>query len=167
MKTDNDAMERGPEKNAKDRIDLNEVLYYEVSVTYHTGEIVEDFPATIEVKWGSMKEQEGSFVRDKEKEMPPWKIDLAKPPLDGATALVIDLSTAGEPNLKNLGLPIKLARNIAQENKFGPFKDENNFITRMEARYNNKGNFKEKYWDIWIEPLINRKEAKLNGENTQ
>jgi hypothetical protein len=72
-KTDNKLMELKPENDAKKRIDNDEVLYYEVRVTYHTGEsdIVKDFPATIDVKWGSMKKDGKSFVRDKE--LDHWK----------------------------------------------------------------------------------------------
>ena len=157
-KSDNASMEQGPESDAKKRIDRSEVLYYEVSVTYHTGEIVKDFPATINVKWGSMKEQGESFVRDKQ--LGHWTKNLEEPPLDGATALVIDLSTAGEINLKKLGLPIRLARNIAEESKSGPFKDEEDFKTRMEARYNNKGKFEREYWPL-IKPLIGSGKARF------
>jgi hypothetical protein len=154
-KTDNWSMEDEVESDAKTRIGNDEVLYYEVRVTYHTGnKIVEDFPATIEVKWGSMKKKGKSFVKDGK--LGHWKKNLAKPPLGGATALVIDLSTAGRDTLANqLGLKEKFARNIVDERKeSGPFKNEEDFITRMQARYAKVNvDFKERYWES-VEKLI-------------
>jgi hypothetical protein len=167
-KTDNGYMYLEAEKDAIDRINNNEVLYYEVRVTYHTGnKIVEDFPATINVKWGSMKKDKDgkSFVRDKE--LDHWKRDLEKPPLDGATALVIDLSTAGRQTLANkLGLPERLARNIADERQSGPFKNKEDFITRMQAFYGKKVDFQKTHWPL-IEPLIKSGEAVFRGKDAQ
>jgi hypothetical protein len=168
-KTDNDSMERGPESDAKTRIKNDEVLYYEVSVTYHTGnKIVEDFPATIDVKWGPMKKKGESFVRDKTLEK-HWPRKLEKPPLDGATALVIDLSTAGRKTLYNkLEIPERLARNIADESKSaGPFKNKEDFITRMQAFYAKVNvDFQKTHWPL-IEPLINSGKAVFRGKDAQ
>lgn len=138
-------MEKEAESDAKNRIEKNEVLYYEVRVSYHTGnEIVKNFPATIDVKLGSIKKGEKSFVRDKE--LRHWQKDLQKPPWDEATALVIDLSTEGRKTLQyKLGLLDRLARNIADENKLGRFKDEKDFRTRMQAQYNDKDKFEKEY----------------------
>jgi hypothetical protein len=115
-----------------------------------------------------MKKQGESFVRDKQLEK-PWKRELEKPPLDGATALVIDLSTAGRQTLYNkLGLPEKLARNIAGESRSaGPFKNKEDFITRMQAHYAKVNvDFQKTHWPL-IEPLIDSGEAIFRGKDAQ
>ena len=113
-----------------------------------------------------MKKQGESFVRDKQLEK-PWKRDLEKPPLDRATASVIDLSTEGRDNLmKKLLLPDRLARNIAEENQLGPFKDEADFRTRMQAQYKNKDKFEREYWPL-IERLIKDGKAIFRGKDAQ
>jgi hypothetical protein len=88
--------------------------------------------------------------------------------LDETTALVIDLSTAGRQTLANkLGLQERLARHIADEKKSGLFKNKEDFITKMQARYAKVNvDFQETHWQ-WIEPLINSGKAVFTGKDAQ
>jgi hypothetical protein len=168
-RSDNTYMEQGPEAEAKQRTANNEVLYYEVEVTYHSGKTVEDFPATIEVKWGSMKQQGKSFVRNQQ--LGHFRLEPEAPSLEALTK--VDLRNAGWKTLNNLGIKERVAKNIEAErmsyNPPRPFKDEADFKQRMQAWYANMRrpvNFQETYWES-IENLIKNGEAGFGGESIQ
>ncbi|NES86852.1 MAG: hypothetical protein F6K10_39000, partial [Moorea sp. SIO2B7] len=163
-KTDNSAMANGPESDAKNRISNKEVLYYDVSVnSYHSGKILEDFPANINVKWGSMKKQNNKYLRDKQ--LGNFPLNLGKPPLNISESALIDIKSAGRDLLISLGLSRGLAGNIQKERTQGGgnFQDKDDFIERMKKVYQNQSrpvDFMAEHWHF-IQALIDSGKAKL------
>jgi hypothetical protein len=146
-KTANTAMLLGPEKDAKTRIANNEVLYYHVQVHFYSdrGPIEKDFPREVNVEWGSMKSVNGVWEKAEKIKSPPLTLD--PPSLEiGAP---IPISTLGRPGLMTRSFPYELARQIAEESKSGPYADEHNFLSRMNARYAKLAryvDFEAEYW---------------------
>ena len=116
-KTDNSAMLGGPETDAKERIAKDEVLYYQVKLDFHSGKIVEDFPSSVNVVYGSLKQEKNkTWVRAAQIGTLP--LSPSPPPLDASAP--IPIHTKGrEALIDNYDFPPELARNIAAESKNG------------------------------------------------
>lgn len=159
-KTANSAMERGPEDDAKKRISNDEVLYYDVSVGFHSGEILEDFPKTVDVVYGSMRYKDAEWVRGNKIGDLPLTID--PPPLEKGAA--VPINSLGRKGLIDRGLDFQVAYNIGQEKKAnGMFKDEKDFTDRMTKFYNGLSrpvDFMTLYWP-GVKALIDSKVLSL------
>jgi len=160
-RTVNAWMRENSEKDAKERVkENNEVLYYEVRVTYHSGKIISDFPNKISVTWGSLKKQDNTYVRERQASR-SMDLELAAPALTGNA---IDLKTAGRELLQSLGIQFGLAENIAKERiRDGDFKDEKDFKLRMEIYYAKRKrpvSFQQEHWSK-ISELISSGKARF------
>jgi hypothetical protein len=154
-KTDNAWMRDNPEKTAKDLVNRNEILHYRVSVTYHNGTPEEsNFPSQITVTYGQLRKKGDKYER---LNSTTRSHSLEKPPSINKTH-TFDLNSIGETTLvRDLGIPIAVARNILRERKdppegHGRFQNEEEFLSRMNNFYNNirnpghRANFQEEHW---------------------
>jgi hypothetical protein len=145
-KTDNSAMLAGPEIDAKERIAKKEVLYYDVKVSFHTGEILQDFPKSVNVIYGSMKYENKAWVRAGQIDKLPLSPD--PPPLDAGGP--VPLHTVGRDTLSDtFHFPRMVAEHVAAESKAGPYGTPTTFLARMKARYlmvSPSVNFEFLYW---------------------
>jgi hypothetical protein len=136
LKTDNTAMESGVESDAKQKIGEDEVLYYDASVTYHSGEILEDFPQSLTIEWGTMRNtgKDKWVVGDA---YPSLMLDMAPPPLE--VGLAADINRIGRVGLMKRGVPIRLAMAIGSEKEAGgPFKDPDTMYARLLVSYQSR-----------------------------
>ena len=169
-KIDNAWMRQGPEQTAKDLVKRNEILYYHVSVAYHTGtEDESNFPSNITVTFGHLERQANGGYKKRQYGQPLSR-DLDKPP-SIETARVYDLNGIGERTMRDLGIDLRVARNILAENKNnGNFTSASDFLRRMNAFYNNKrdrnpnqrSNFEADHWST-IQELINNNRLRIGS----
>jgi hypothetical protein len=155
-KTDNASMRDNSEATAKDLVfNRNKILYYHVSVAYHNGTPEEsNFPSQITVTFGELRKTRDGYERLTPTVKPYY---LEKPPSINEIH-TFDLNAIGEPTMvRDLGIPIAVARNIIREKKAPPegrgrFKNEQDFLSRMNNFYNNirnpghRANFQEEHW---------------------
>ncbi len=154
-KRDNASMRNNSEATAKDLVNRNEILYYHVSVAYHNGTPEEsNFPSQITVTFGQLRKKGDKYERINSKVKP---YSLEKPPSINEIH-TFDLNAIGETTMvRDLGIPIAVARNILKERKNPPegrgrFKNEDDFLSRINNFYNiiNRGhraNFQEEHWE--------------------
>ncbi|QAY79329.1 hypothetical protein [Sphingosinicella sp. BN140058] len=135
-KVDNKAMERQVESDAIARIGQDEVLYYASSVSYHSGPILEDFPSSITIEWGSLRFDRGSWVRGEA--FTPFAATLHPPPLD--PNFIPDINDIRRAGLVKRGVPLRFAMAMDTERDAGgAFKSELDFIDRMGNFYRGRG----------------------------
>lgn len=162
-------MRENSEKMVKNLLDTNKdsILYYHVFVTYYNGTPVEsNFPSQITVTFGQLTKNGNKYDRSSTTTL---SRSLEKPPSINKTN-IFDINSIGETTLaRDLGISIALTRNILQERKESPkgrgrFKNEKDFLSRMNDFYNNiknlghRANFETEHWPI-IQKLI--KDGKL------
>jgi hypothetical protein len=114
-------------------------------VAFYTGEVLDDFPKSVNVVWGSMKQTNGTWTRAGQLGSLP--LSPAPPPLDPKAP--IPIGTRGRDALIKLGFPVSVAESIAAESKSGPFGDAGAFLSRMKARYGSFSrpvDFEALYW---------------------
>ena len=142
VEKDNSAMKNGPEADAKKRIADDEVLFYRVRVAFYSGELLEDFPSSVDVEYGSMRNADGKWVEgDKIGGLP---LRPSAPPLKSTSR--ISINTLGRDALNKLGLPFGLAESIAAE---APYADQAELRSKMKTRYANLDrpvDFNSKHW---------------------
>lgn len=132
-KVDNKDMEIKIEADAKTRIGEDEVLYYSASVEYHSGEekILEDFPASIAIEWGSMRYDKGIWERGEP--FGTYSRTLDRPPLE--PSFVADINEIRRTGLMKRGVPVRFAMAIDTERKKGEFASQADLESRMTAHY--------------------------------
>jgi hypothetical protein len=161
-KQDNAAMEAGVESLAKKKISEDGVLYYDARVTYHTGEIIEDFPKSITIAWGSMR----NTGKDKWAVGEPYETfsldDIEPPPLEVGRGA--DINRIGRVGLMKRGVPIRLAMTIGAEKEAGgKFKSENDLYKRLLASYQSraraltKKEFDSELWSVIADLIADNK----------
>jgi hypothetical protein len=134
-KVDNKTMETEIENEAKSKIAEDEVLYYVASVEYHSGPILEDFPSSISIEWGTLRHKNKQWERGDA--LKPFAWPLAPPPLD--PNYVPDINDIRREGLMKRGVPVRFAMAMDDERRAsGPFTDEGTFATRMKSFYGTK-----------------------------
>jgi hypothetical protein len=134
-KTDNSAMYGDIEDKIIARKDNEEALFYCAKVTYHQGDILEDFPADITITCGSLRFDKGKWVRAED--FPPYYRQFDPPPLEPGAPH--DINTLGRPTLEDKGVPDRFARAIVGERKANGNFSESDFVTRMTNVYSTRG----------------------------
>jgi hypothetical protein len=142
VEKDNSAMKNGPEVEAKKRIADDEVLYYRVNVGFYSGKVLENFPSSVNVEYGSMRYADGKWLEgDKIGGLP---LRPSAPPLKSTSK--ININTLGRDAMYKMGLMFGLAESIADE---APYADQAELRSKMKARYGNLSrpvDFNREYW---------------------
>lgn len=161
LKTDNAAMESGVESDAKRKIGEDEVLYYDASVTYYSGEICEDFPQSLTIEWGTMRNT-GKNKWAVGDAYPTFAREFAPPPLE--VGLGADINRVGRVGLMKRGVPIRLAMAIdSEKGAGGPFKNQDDMYARLLASYQSrtraltKKEFDNELWSVIADRIADGK----------
>jgi hypothetical protein len=138
-RTDNAWMRDGPEESVKRLIAKNAVLDYRVKVDgYHnlihptTNLPIEGFPTSFTISLATMKKEGSGWVIDTRLD-PFGRKSLAKPDLTGGKG--VDLKTANDHALRDMGLPVGLAGNVGYVKGTGAWSGEADFRQRMGDYY--------------------------------
>ena len=162
-KIDNKAMELGVEKDTIKRKDDDEVLFYEVQVDYHSGDILEDFPSYIEITRGLLEIRDDNW--EKGEGLSPFGRPLKPPPLD--PDYIPDLNDLSRNGFYKRNVPIRFAMAIVEERDTdGIFQHEVDFVTRMTRIYGGRtrpSNDKLTEGLVVIDKLIKRNKLRIGG----
>lgn len=148
-KVDNGAMEREIERPAWLRTLNEEVLTYTATVTYFDGRIVEDFPNSITITWGSMRFDKGHWVPGED--FAPYTVQPDPPPLKGG--LAPDINSLGLSSLYKLDVPFRFAEAMVNERKARGKFDASDFAPRMKSVYATRGGAAEDKLDEGLKSI--------------
>jgi hypothetical protein len=133
-KTTNSAMTRGPEEDAKTKINKGMILFYESIVSYHDDDPKfpdkRNFPKNIIIKWGQIEDDGKSRGSAK-----TWDSGQLSPPPEKTEVVTVNINKDGRSNMQQyLKISEYLARNIVEEREEnGPFATVD-FESRMQKR---------------------------------